>query len=536
MAMIWCGNIEMARIVTLEEAQDLWGQLQYWCYNAADSTGTHEIAENLRPLLNEHTARTYAFERALQAPAFAMTGRGIRTNATKKAQAVSRLQREIKLKLEEVDTLPMVRDKWDGTEKVTGQCPKATRKDGRHKWEKWEKGADEAKRTCVDCGGPRMTRSPFNPNSPQQCKRLFYELLGVKPMKNKKGEVSVDEDVLIRIEYKHQELHPLPAVMVETRKLKKQLGFLKAKCPENGRYYYTINIGGPWTGRAASRRDHFGYGGNVQNIAPRLRYIFEADPGYELFYADLERAESMTVAYESGDERYIEAHEGDTHTYVARLVFPDLPWTGDLVKDKKVAAELPPWDQAEGHSYRFQSKRIQHGSNFGLTPYGMARIAHLPVAPMEAAQDTYFNQFPRILSDYQEPIRRTVIDQKPLFNALGRRIVLLGRPWDKHTWRQGYAFKAQSLVADDLNVAMWHIWNECDPGLVVLLAQVHDAILGQWPIGTAAEAAPEIARRMRVPIPMPEGRTMTIPVEIMAGKNWGYASKDNPDGMRVIEV
>lgn len=533
----------MARIVSLESAQELSGQLQYWAYSAADSTGTHEIAENLRPLLNPYTQRTYNFERALQAPAFTMTHRGIRTNAAKKAQAIGGLKVKIEDGLRAVDELPLVREAWDGThglgydqQLVTGKCPKATRKDGRHKWEKWEKGVDETARTCVDCGGSRLERTSFNPNSHVQCKRLFYELLKVKPMKNKKGEVSVDEDVLIRIEYQYQKLHPLPAKMIEVRKDKKQLGFLKAKCPDNGRYYYTINIGGPWTGRASSRKDHFGNGGNVQNIAPRLRYIFEPDPGYELFYADLERAESMTVAYESGDERYIEAHEGDTHTYVARLVFPDLDWTGDPEKDKKVAAALPEWDQAEGHSYRFQSKRIQHGSNFGLTPYGMARIAHLPVGPMETAQGTYFDNFPKIITGYQEPIRAAVKAQKPLFNALGRRIVLLGRPWDKHTWRQGYAFKAQSLVADDLNTAMWHIWRDLDPHLVVLLAQVHDAILGQWRIGAREEAAREIKKRMLIPIKMPHDRIMTIPVEIMAGRNWGYKSKDNPDGMQVIHV
>jgi len=113
--------------------------------------------------------------------------------------------------------------------------------------------------------------------------------------------------------------------------------------------------------------------------------MFIADPGKVLCYADLKQAESLTVAYLAGDEAYIEAHKsGDTHTFVARMIWPDLPWTGDIWKDKAWAKEhMPEWDPADGHDFRFQSKRIQHGGNYGMSPYGVARVAHIPVAEAE---------------------------------------------------------------------------------------------------------------------------------------------------------
>ena len=44
---------------------------------------------------------------------------------------------------------------------------------------------------------------------------------------------------------------------------------------------------------------------------------------------------------------------------------------------------------------------------------------------------------------------------------------------------------------------------------------------------------------MTIPIPIGD-RTMTIPVEITSGRNWGKFDKDNPEanphGMKVLDV
>lgn len=228
------------------------------------------------------------------------------------------------------------------------------------------------------------------------------------------------------------------------------------------------------------------------------------------------------------------------HTYVTRLVWPDLPWTGDLKRDKVIAKQNPEWDQAPGHDLRFQSKRIQHGSNFGLTPAGISMIAKIPMKAAAAAQRNYFRGFPNIPA-WQDKVAGMVREQEPLVNPLGRKIRLFGRPWDGHTIKQGLAFLPQSTVADIINVGVWRIWNELDePGedIVELLAQVHDAILFQYPIDRD-DLVKRAISLMKVPVPVVDifGKLRIAEVETEAaiGLNWGKQSKDNPDGLVEVE-
>jgi len=255
-----------------------------------------------------------------------------------------------------------------------------------------------------------------------------------------------------------------------------------------------------------------------------------------MFYADLKTAESMVVAYLSGDEAYMEAHKQDVHTYVCRLVWPDLPWTGDIKRDKKIAQSMrPEWDDVEGHDYRFQAKAIQHGSNFGMSPTAIAIQKHVPLKQAQIAQESYFRAFPHIRA-WQNAQREKVEAQVPIRNPFGREVQLLGRPLDPHTHKQALAFPPQSCVGDVLNIGLWRLWRHEDPHFIQLLAQVHDAVLGQYPDWMADEARAEILKHMSVPFDVTDYRGVTrtceIPVELATGQNWGKASDSNPQGMR----
>ena len=275
-----------------------------------------------------------------------------------------------------------------------------------------------------------------------------------------------------------------------------------------------------------------------KHINKRNRDIFISDPGKEMFYADLKTAESLLVAYTAGDEAYIEAHKGDVHTWVTRELWPHLPWNGDIKKDKKIAASHnPPWDTAPGHDYRFQSKRVQHGSNYGLSPQGLAMIARIPRKAAQEAQERYFSSFPQI-KEWHHFIGGRVQNQLPLFNALRRMVRLFGRPNDPHTFKQGLAFGPQSGVGDILNCALYRVWDECDPHLIQCLAQVHDAVLGQWPKQKRDEAIEALKRLMAIPVTVEDirgvKRVCTIQVEVAAGGNWKKKGEDNPNGL--VEV
>lgn len=522
-------------IYTLEQAKaEPKGQIKDWLYNALDNTGTREIADVLLPRLNARQARTYAFERALQGPAMAMMQRGIMIDGLQRQRMITELKRELAKDVHGLAKADTIISLWDYTTKNTGSCKLPQRKDGKHKWEKWEKGTSEIGRHCVACGADRLIPDPFNANSSDHVDHLIYDLLGIPVHTNKLGKRSAGGDILERIALKFEQHRTILDAILSVRDKKKQLGSLQARLSKDGRYPSSFNIGAAWTGRQSSSKNPYGEGGNAQNVAPRHRRIFIADPGKLLAYIDLKQAESNVVAHIAGDEIYIEAHKsGDVHTYVARLVWPELPWTGDLKKDKKIAKQLPEWDNVEGHDFRFQAKRIQHGSNFGLTPPGISMIARIPMKQAYRAQENYFNEFPKIRA-WQNSIAQRVKDHLPLVNVLGREITLLGRPWEPHTIKQGLAFIPQSSVADILDLGMYRVWTEQDPtggsnDEIELLAQIHDALLAQFD-KEQTNILHKTKELLQIPIPV-NGRIMQIEAEVAIGYNWGKKSEDNPRGM-----
>lgn len=537
----------MGRIVTLDDAYGtgaVYGigldeQERYWAYNALDVTGTREVFDVLHSRLDTQTAQVYAFERALQAPALTMMRRGVLVDEPARKQAVKDLGKDLRRLEKSINKLPEVYEVWDLTEKETGAC-----KANEGKKHRWPRGEPDETRVCSLCGAKRLKLKPFNPASSKQSMHLFRDLYGVPDhvLRKKDKSYGIDEDVLLRIKKYEPGLTPVVDGMLDIRGVKKQLGFLKAKLSPTGRFHSSFNVGAAWTGRWSSSKDPFGRGGNMQNIAERHRHIFIADPGMTMFYADLKQAESLLVAHLAGDDGYIEAHtSGDTHTHVARLVWAeDLPWTGDLKKDKALAKENnPEWDRAPGHEYRFQAKRIQHGGNYGLTPQGIAMIAKIPKREAEEAYENYHGAFPGI-QVWQRNTKAEVMEGRALVNPLGRRIRLFGRPWDGHTYKQGLSYRPQSGVADILNLALWLVWRRHDPELVLVLAQVHDAILGQFRTEATQEALAAILDAMTLPVEVlgadGKWRTMTIPVEIAIGENWGKYGDDNPIGLKEVQI
>jgi DNA polymerase I-like protein with 3'-5' exonuclease and polymerase domains len=517
--------------LTLEEAQSLPpGQMKDWAYNALDATGTLEVYSSLTSKLTPLQARMYEFEKQLQGPALSMMMRGVRVNKPLRDQMVRDLAKELKRDVHTTSLHASVKDTWDGVELNTGVCPANFGK--RHKWPR--RVADSPEKLCDRCGAARVRPVPFEATSAHQTYKLIYDLHKIPPYLNKQGKQSTDDDTLNRIAKKHPELADLCARILHIRDLQKQHGSLSARLDTGGRYTSSFNIGAAWTGRQSSSKNPFGEGGNLQSVAPRHRSTFIPDPGFDMGYADYMQGESNIVAHLSGDPKYIEAHRiGDVHTYVTRFMWPELPWTGDLKKDKAIAKQNPPWDLAEGHDYRFQCKRIQHGSNYGLSPYGISMIAQIPLKEAKYAYNRYMSEFDYIPA-WQDTVRSDIQERHLLVNALGRPWVPFGRSWDKHTWRQGLAFLPQSLLADIDNIAMYYVWRDLEDEQVQLLAQVHDALLHQYPSGRL-DLERELLKKMQVPVPITDikgvTRLMTIGVETATGKNWGHKSAHNPSGI-----
>jgi len=556
------------RTVNLSQAQTLTGDEAFAAYACLDTTGTREIFDVLYPRLNQKQERTYKWNLAQLSPAITMTLRGCRIDQIARSEATVTVKRQLAAAERLVANFPLVTERWNATEQEKGACSKNPKrrkgdKPGLHLWPRPSVGLPkipETEKRCRLCGAQRLKPKAFEASSSQQVAKLLYELLAVPRRYGKTGQVTTDDHALSAIKEKPvswQEtstgrkmrrvlpgLSELCDAILNYRDLDKQLQFLGAKLSTRGRFHASFNVAAAWTGRWSSSKDPFRRGSNFQNIGEQHRHIFVPDPGRKIGYADLKTAESLKVAYLAGDEAYIEAHKGDVHTWVCRELWPELPWTGDIKQDKSIAANrYPVWDDVPGHDFRFQSKRIQHGTNFGLSPHGIALIARIPTEAASEAQRRYFCAFPMI-REYQNYVSARVRDQLPLENALEREVKLFGRPWDAHTRKQGLAFAPQGGVGDVLNTGLWRVWHELDPGLVEVLAQVHDAILFQYPRMHEAEAVARVRELMTVKVQVTDFSGVTreciIPVEIAVGDNWGkYNNKIdkgrlNPGGL--VEV
>lgn len=519
----------MAKILTAHDLEGLRGQRKVWGYNGMDSIILHPIMDRIGPRITPVMRATYNFEMATQAPAMAMMRRAVRVDIPARGRAVAGCKRDLKTLMRKLTALPLVKGVWDGTTLETGTCPKG---DGKQRHQ-WPKGEPDATRKCKQCGSARTQPEPLNPNSPPQCWHFFYDLHDIPVQKNKKHEESTDDEVLERIGAKWPQFFTITETMRSGRGLKKQIGFLNGRLTASGRYASSFNVGGADTGRFSSSKSPFWIGGNLQNIAEKNRHIFIADPGREMFYADLEQAESRVVAYVANDQAYIDAHNsGDVHTYISRLLWPELPWTGDMVRDRKIAEQPSPFDP--DHSYRYNGKRCGHGLNYRLSAGGLAKWAHIPYDVAKLVYDRYWDTFHQVYH-WQGEVAETVKTIGAITTPLGRHRFFFGRRDDPHTARQAIAFIPQSMVADILNAALWWVWKDMDVPVgagapVQLLAQVHDAILGQiWKGDDAALSG--VLKRMLLPVKI-GARTMTIPVEMMRGRNWKKADEGNPDGLR----
>lgn len=547
--------------VALDAAQGLEGELRFAAYAALDTTGTLEVFNKLRPRLTATQEKFYCWALAQQSPAFTMGWRGVKVDLKDRDAAREVAEKELRETAEAIRRDPSVMERWDGTELETGFCARGEKTPSgnlqRHKWPRTKVGdpvIDHADMRCLRCGAARLRAVPYEPSSGAQTIHLLYGRLGLPKQYGKTDGVTVDDDALESLSRQYPRYRELLDKLRHFRDLAKQVQFLGAKLSARGRFHSTFNPVAPWTARWSSSKNPFGEGGNLQNIAEKHRRVFTPDRGRKLGYADLKTAESMLVAYIAGDEGYIEAHTRDVHTFVCRAIWPEgleaavsgkgkkvatelRPWTGDLKKDKEIAkGSLPAWDFEEGHDFRFQSKRTQHGSNYGLTPRGMAILNKISVKAAETAQQRFFAAFPGI-PEYHGYIKDRVRQRRSLYNPLGRSINLMHRPWDASTWRQGLCYGPQSGVGDILNIGLWRLWRR-DPELVELLAQVHDAILFQYRPEREAEVIDAISTEMRVEVPITDirgdTRTCVIPVELAVGWNWSKASPTNPQGLEEV--
>lgn len=443
-------------------------------YNAMDTCLTHEVYAELSQKAQE-AQPAYEFELALQAPVMEMMLRGFLVNPAARELGIQSTKAEL-----------------DRLDYIVQTLANAV----------WDKG--------------------LNPGSGPQLKSLFYDHLAIPPIVSfVKGEKKwqMNRDTLEQIEDYFQ-ARPIVNAILAHRDLSKQLEVLLNEVDPDWRMRTTYNIGGTKAARFSSSKSPTGTGGNFQNVTEHLRHIFIADPGYRLYGVDAEQSDSRNIGFMCGvlfnDWTYLDACEsGDLHTSVARMVFADLPWTGDLKKDRGIA-EGPFYRH---FSYRDACKHLGHGVNFLGKPYTMSKGTHVPVKDIITFSEKYFGAFP-CLQQWQSWTAAEIQKTQRLVSIHGRHRDFFDRTNKDETVRKALAFLAAAPTADNLNLGMWRVWKHMPH--VKLLAQVHDAIyfetLEKY---DPNEVVKEVHKHMVTELVAPNGRRFSIPCDAKVGYNWG---------------
>lgn len=449
---------------------------QHQVYCGLDCCVTTEVHGELRRLFNQEP-EIYSFERALQGPYLEIMQRGFAVDQLSRGAAQTELRARI--------------DKLEETLNLFAQAF-------------WGK--------------------PLNPRSPAQLKDFFFGAMGLPEVKiSQKGErkVSTNREALEKLEA-YLYARPIISCILAIRDLGKQLQVFETEIDPDARFRTSYNIAGTETGRPSSSSNAFGTGGNAQNIAPGLRYVFIADPGWKICVIDLEQVEARDVGWFEGtlfgDWSFLDACEGgDLHTTNCRLIWPELAWTGDPKQDRALADTR----FYREFSYRDMSKRGGHLSNYHGSAWTMARSLKIPLKVAEDFQSRYCTG-PSCAYPAHQLYWQWIAEQLQTTNKLrtpfGRERHFFGRPGDDTTLREAIAFLPQSTTADRMNLGLWRVWKHMPQ--VQLLAQTYDSITFQFQ-GDEQTVIPEALERIRVELSEPGGRRYVVPGEAKLGWNWG---------------
>lgn len=477
------------KIQTATLSPNIDSHTRHQVYNGLDCCLTFEIFEHLSKQLQQknepYQQLIYSFERGMQGPALELMERGwlIDEEQRKKGQELLRAK---KFKLESI----------------------------------------------LNSYGYALWDKSLNANSPAQLKKLFYEIMRFPEhhsITQGQRKVSTNREALEKLSNYFYAV-PLVNIILSLRETTKKLSVLDTEVSPDGRMRTSYNVAGTETGRWSSSSSADGSGTNLQNITPELRRMFIADPGQKLCYLDLEQAESRVVGLlvwlRCQDSSYLDACEsGDLHTTTAKLVWPDLAWTGDSGQDRFLADKI----FYRHFSYRDMSKRGGHGTNYYGTPRTMARHLKVEERLMVDFQKSYFKAFPGI-SEWHKWVKYELGINQSLTTLLGRKRVFYGRSGDDSTLREAIAYEPQSVVGDILNTALWRVWQY--ERRVQILGQVHDAIVFQYPDDpyTEQEILSKCLELTRIPITT-ANRTIVISSECKIGYNWANKSESNPMGL-----
>ena len=281
--------------------------------------------------------------------------------------------------------------------------------------------------------------------------------------------------------------------------------------PNTGRIHTEFKQTGSDTGRLSSTEP------NVQNIpvrtelGRRVRNAFVAeDDDWTLLAADYSQIELRILAHYSRDEGLMSAflNGEDIHAATAASVY-DVPIGSVDAEMRRVA------------------KIMNFGVLYGLSPFGIRQQTGFSAEEGKAFIDTYFTNYPGILS-YIDGIKERVRADGYVDTLMGRRRrinEIHSRSY--HTRAAGERMAVnmpiQGTAADIIKIAMINIQRRMDElGMRSrMILQVHDELIFETPRDELAQMQAIIMELMPAAVPPAVGFEVPLEVEMKVGDNWG---------------
>ncbi len=346
----------------------------------------------------------------------------------------------------------------------------------------------------------------FNINSPKQLGDVLFKELKLPAGRKTKTGYSVDAEVLEML----KGTHPVIDNLLEYRQLGKLKstyvdGLLALIHPKDGRVHTSFNQTIASTGRLSSSQP------NLQNIpirtevGRRIRRAFLADPGCVLLTADYSQVELRILAHITREPALVAAFERneDVHAATAARLY------------KVPLSEVTP-------AMRRLAKTINFGVLYGQSPFGLARVADIPLDEAAEYIRSYEATFP-LVKAYVEETKNLARTQGYVETLLGRRRYmpdLLSLPLMQRqaAEREAINMPIQGTNADIIKIAMvrlQHHFEELDLRSKMIL-QVHDELVFEVP-----EDELELVKGI-VRATMEEAMTLSVPlkVDMKIGPNW----------------
>lgn len=396
--------------------------------------------------------------------------------------------------------------------------------------------------------------------SPKRMKTWLYEELKLpvryKEVRDDEGDVEMRETQdYLTILYLARQFPNLPQVLLagKLRKLKKRISSLSAiQCrPGTDIISWTFNVVGTETGRASGYKPPDGCGVQPQNPDSRDRDIYCAGDNARWCKADLEGADSWTVAamlVACGDSRMMDdlLHHvkpaqilGIAKLYGSHLMNADVETIKSYMPQFKAQVKLEEKQRGKKRTIYDATKAVSHGSNYCMGP----KTTHenifkksdgdlfVPIEECKQMQMLYEKRY-KGLFELRNRMVGILNNQGYLDAFSGNRRYFFGRR-DNSTVREMMSQlpQAHTTYATNLLLERFMFWkgNRVADGSRHLIHQpvnqVHDETNTIFTL-EHIERARDIFRVCSTNRITCWGVDFTIPFEVSTGLNWGECDED----------